>query len=170
MKLHDLYKMTILKKSILIVENNKIMCEICVLIKFINKWGYIISKRKANILVLVFIDICSSLFLSFNEYQYFLKIIDNHSQKTWTILLKQCDETSQTLQKWWLKTEFQTDAKILAVQSNNRMKLRFILNNWCKSFNITSQYTVLYMLIQNDIAERIIQITENSVCAMIKEI
>ena len=36
-KLCDLYKMTILEKSILIVENNKIICKICVLIKFINK-------------------------------------------------------------------------------------------------------------------------------------
>ncbi len=36
-KLHDLYKITILEKSILIVENNKNMCKICALIKFINK-------------------------------------------------------------------------------------------------------------------------------------
>ena len=36
-KLHNLYKMTILKKSIFIVENNKNMYEICALIKFINK-------------------------------------------------------------------------------------------------------------------------------------
>ncbi len=78
MKLCNLHKMTILEKSILIVENNEIMYEICALIKFINKQDHIISKRKTNILVLVFIDICSSLFLSFNEYQYFLKIIDNH--------------------------------------------------------------------------------------------
>ena len=36
-KLRDLHKVTTLEKSIFIVENNKIMCEICVLIKFINK-------------------------------------------------------------------------------------------------------------------------------------
>jgi len=54
------------------------MCKICALIKFINKQGHTVSKKKTNILVLVFIDICSSLFLSFNKYQYFLKIIDNH--------------------------------------------------------------------------------------------
>ncbi len=78
-KLHDLHKMTTLEKSILIVENNENMYEVYALIKFINKWGHTVSKRKANILVLVFIDICSSLFLSFNEYQYFLKIVDNHS-------------------------------------------------------------------------------------------
>jgi len=70
--------MTILKKSILIVENNKIMYKICALIKFINKQDHIISKRKTNILVFIFINIYDSLFLLFNRYQYFLKIVDNH--------------------------------------------------------------------------------------------
>jgi len=37
MKLHDLHKITILERSILIVENNKNMCEIYILIKFINE-------------------------------------------------------------------------------------------------------------------------------------
>ncbi len=50
------------------------------------------------------------------------------------------------------------------------MKLKFTLNDWCKSLNITLQYTVFYMSIQNDVAKRAIWITENSVCAMIKEI
>ncbi len=80
-KLHDLHKITILEKSILIIENNENMCEICALIKFINKWDYTVSKKKINILVFVFIDICNSLFLLFNEYQYFLKIVDNHFWK-----------------------------------------------------------------------------------------
>jgi len=53
--------------------------------------------------------------------------------------------------------------------TNNKTKLRFILNDWCKTLNITSQYTVFYMLIQNDIVKKVIQITENSVCVMIKE-
>jgi len=73
---------TILEKSILIIENNKNIYEICVLIKFINKQDYTVSKRKTNILIFIFIDIYNSLFLSFNEYQYFLKIVDNHFQKT----------------------------------------------------------------------------------------
>jgi len=37
------------------------------------------------------------------------------------------------------------------------------------SFSIVSQYTVFYMSIQNDVAERAIRITENSVHAMIKK-
>ncbi len=50
------------------------------------------------------------------------------------------------------------------------MKLKFTLNDWCKSLNITLQYTMLYMSIQNNIVKRIIWITENSVCIIIKEI
>jgi len=73
---------TILEKSILIIENNKNIYKICVLIKFINKQDYTVSKRKTNILIFIFIDIYNSLFLLFNEYQYFLKIVDNHFQKT----------------------------------------------------------------------------------------
>ncbi len=70
--------MTILEKLILIIENNKNIYEIYALIKFINKQNHIISKRKTNILVFIFIDIYNLLFLSFNRYQYFLKIIDNY--------------------------------------------------------------------------------------------
>jgi len=77
-KLCDLHKITILEKSILIVENNKNMCEIYVLIKFINKWDHIINNKKTNIFAFVFINICDSLFLSVTEYQYFLKIVNNH--------------------------------------------------------------------------------------------
>jgi len=71
--------MTILEKSILIVENNENIYEIYALIKFINKQDYTVSKRKINILILVFIDIYNSLFLLFNRYQYFLKIVNNYS-------------------------------------------------------------------------------------------
>ncbi len=70
--------MTILEKLILIIENNKNIYKICVLIKFINKQDYTVNKRKINILILIFINIYNSLLLSFNRYQYFLKIIDNH--------------------------------------------------------------------------------------------
>jgi len=70
--------MTILKKLILIVENNKNIYEIYALIKLINKQDYTINKKKINILILVFINIYNSLLLLFNEYQYFLKIVDNY--------------------------------------------------------------------------------------------
>jgi len=43
------------------------------------------------------------------------------------------------------------------------------LNDWYKIFNITLQYIIFYMSIQNDIVKKIIQITENSVCIIIKK-
>jgi len=57
------------------------MYKICALIKFMNQQEHNISKKKVNILILIFINICESLSLSFISYQYFLKIVDNHLQK-----------------------------------------------------------------------------------------
>ncbi len=48
------------------------------------------------------------------------------------------------------------------------MKLKIILNDWCSSVNIVSQYIILHMLIQNKVVERIIHITENLMQIMIK--
>ena len=48
------------------------------------------------------------------------------------------------------------------------MKLKVILNDWCSSIDIVFQYIVSYMLIQNEVVERIIYITENSMQVMIK--
>ena len=55
------------------------------------------------------------------------------------------------------------------MHSDNVTELKTILDQWCASFGVTPQYTVLHMLIQNDVAEQVIQTTENSVCAMTKE-
>ena len=87
----------------------------------------------------------------------------------WIILLKHWSDAPQTLKKWWLKTELQSEAKIQAVHSDNVTELKTILDQWCAFFEITSQYTVLHMLIQNDVAEQAIQITENSIYIIIKE-
>ncbi len=48
------------------------------------------------------------------------------------------------------------------------MKLKVILNDWCSSVDIASQYIVLHMLIQNKVVERIIHIIENLMQIMIK--
>ena len=168
-KLHNLHKITILSKSILIVKNEDHVCEVYALTKFVNQQDHEISERKAVILVLVSINICEPLSLSYKDYQYFLKIIDNHSQKIWSILLKCWFNTSQTLQEWWLKTELQSDAKMQAVHSDNVTELKTTLDEWCMFFEITLQYTVSYMSIQNGVVKQAIRMTENSVCVMIKE-
>ena len=53
--------------------------------------------------------------------------------------------------------------------SDNVTELKTTLDQWCAFFGVTPQYTVLHMLIQNGVAEQVIQTTENSVHIMIKE-
>ena len=53
--------------------------------------------------------------------------------------------------------------------SDNVTELKTTLDQWCASFGVTPQYMVPHMLIQNGVAEQVIQTTENSVHTMIKE-
>ena len=104
-KLCNLHKMMTLSKSIFIVKKKDHVCEVCALTKFRNKREHQVSERKITILNLVSIDICEPLPLSYTDYSYLLKIVDNHLWKIWTILLKHQSDAPQTLKKWWLKTE-----------------------------------------------------------------
>ena len=152
-KLCNLYKITTLSKSIFIVKKKDHVCEVCALTKFRNKREHQVSERKTAILNLILIDICEPLSLSYTDYSYFLKIVDNHLWKIWIILLKHWSDAPQTLKKWWLKTELQLKVKIQTVCSDNVTELKTILDQWCAFFEITPQYMILYMLIQNDVAE-----------------
>ncbi len=167
-KLHQLHKIITLKKSIFINDNHENVCEICALIKFINKREYNVSDQKISILTFIFIDICESLSSFLNSKSYFLEIVDNHFRKTWCISLKQRFDASDALQKWKLSVKLHNNVKLLSVRSDNVMKLKVILNDWCSSVDIASQYIVSHMLIQNEVVERIIYITENLMWIMIK--
>ncbi len=167
-KLHQLHKIMTLKKSIFINDSHENVCKICALIKFINKREHNVSDQKTSILTLIFINICESLSSSLDSESYFLEIVDNHFRKTWCISLKQWFDASDALQKWKLSVKFHSNVKLLSVRSDNVTKLKVILNDWCSSVDITSQYIVLHMLIQNEVVERIIHITKNSMQVMIK--
>ena len=168
-KLCNLHKIMTLSKSIFIVKKKDHICEVCALTKFRNKREHQVSERKTAILNLISIDICGPLPLSYTDYSYFLKIVDNHLWRTWIIPLKCWSDAPQTLKEWWLKTELQSKVKIQTVCSDNVTELKTTLDQWCAFFEVTPQYTVLHMLIQNDVAEWAIQTTENSVCVMTKE-
>ncbi len=144
------------------------MCEICVLIKFINKREHNVSDWKTSILTFIFINICESLSSSFNNESYFLKIINNHFRKTWCISLKQWFNASNTLRKWKLSIKLHSNVKLLSVHSDNVMKFKIILNDWCSLVDITFQYIVSHMLIQNKVVKSVIYITENLMQVMIK--
>ncbi len=167
-KLRQLHKIITLKKSILINDSHENVCEICALIKFINKREHNVSDWKTSILTLIFINICESLSSFLDSESYFLEIVDNHFRKTWCISLKQRFDASDALRKWKLSVELHSDVKLLSVRSDNVTKLKVILNDWCSSVDIVSQYTVSHMSIQNEVVERVIHITENSMRVMIK--
>ena len=137
-KLHQLHKIIILKKSIFINDSYKNVCEICALIKFINKQEYNVNDQKTSILTFIFINICESLSSSFNNELYFLKIVNNHFKKTWCISLKQWFNASDALQKWKLSVKLYSDIKLLSVCSDNIMKLKIILNDWYSSIDTVS--------------------------------
>ncbi len=167
-KLRQLHKIITLKKSIFINDSHKNVYKICVFIKFINKREHNVSDWKTSILILIFINICKSLSSFLNSELYFLEIVDNYFRKTWCISLKQWFNASDALWKWKLSVKLHNDVKLLSVHSDNVMKLKVILNDWCSSNDIASQYTVSHMLIQNEVVERIIYITENLMQIMIK--
>jgi len=137
-KLHQLHKIITLKKSILINDSHKNVYEICVLIKFINKWEHNISNWKTSILTFIFINICESLSLFLDNESYFLEIVDNHFRKTWCISLKQQFNASDALWKWKLNIELHSNVKLLSVCNDNIIKLKVILNDWCSSVDIAS--------------------------------
>ena len=66
-KLKNLHKITTLKKSIFTIQQND-FCEICAIIKMINKYNRHLIERKIKILTLIFIDICE--FFSFSRFDH----------------------------------------------------------------------------------------------------
>ena len=169
-KLQDLYKVITLKKFISTTTDSDSVCKVCALIKMINKREHYISSQKSNILDFVSINICESLSTSWAEYQYFLKIINNHLRRTWLSFLKDRSETISEIQKWRQKVKLETDCKLAAVCSDNALKLKSILNEWCSLIEISSQYTILYNSLQNSVAEREIWTIENSTRVMLKNV
>ena len=146
-KLHQLHKIITRKKSILINDSHENVCKICALIKFINKWEHNINNWKTSILTFIFINICESLSLFLDSKLYFLKIMNNHFRKTWCISLKQQFDASDALQKWKFSVKLYSNVRLLSVCSDNVTKLKVILNSWCSSVDIASQYIVSHMSI-----------------------
>jgi len=136
--------MTTLRKSISIAKDAKDSCEIYALIKIRNKRNYYVNERKTFILIFVLIDICESLLTSRLRHQYFLKIVDNHSRKTWVITLVKREQAIDALRKWKLQVELKSSAKLLVVRSDNATKLKSIFDEWCSSFGIVLNYTLSY--------------------------
>ena len=168
-KLNNLHNVTTLKKLIFIVENF-VSCKVCCIIKLINFKNKRLAIRKSFILIFVFIDICEKLSISWKNYRYFLKIVNNYSRKTWIIFLKKRSNAVKTLRKWRFQIELKTNVKLLIVRNDNVLKLKNIFDEWNKTSEIEIQYIKTYISKQNDVFERDIRITKNNIRIMIKKV
>ena len=167
-KFRNLHKVIILHKSIFIVEKRNESCEMCAITKMINAHNRRLIERKINILKLIFIDICESLFASRLDYEYFLKIMNNHFRRTWVISFRKRIDASKVLNKWKLKMKLEIEKRLQAIRCDNVKKLKSILDSWCAFIDIVSQYIVFYNFIQNDVTKRDIKTIENQIRTMIQ--
>ena len=167
-KFRNLHKITILRKSIFIVENRNDSCKICAITKIINVYNRRLIERKIYILKLIFIDICEFLFVSKLDYEYFLKIVNNHFWRTWILFFRKRIDALKVFNKWKLKIKLKIQRKLQTIRCNNVKKLKFIFNFWCEFIDIVLQYIVFYNFIQNDVIKRVIKTIENQIRTMIQ--
>ena len=64
--------------------------------------------------------------------------------------------------------KLQTERKLKAIRLDNASELLSIVRDWVKKYDLILQDTESYTSHQNDVVERSIQITENSIRAMMK--
>ena len=165
-KFRNLHKVIILHKSIFIVEKRNESYEICTITKIINTYNRCLIKRKINILKLIFIDICESLFVSRFDYEYFLKIMNNHFRRTWIIFFDKRIDALNAFNKWKLKMKLKIEKRLQTICCNNVKKLKSIFDLEFAFIDIVSQYIVLYNFIQNDVIKRDIKTIENQIRTM----
>ena len=167
-KFWNLYKVITLHKSIFIVEKRNESCEMCAITKIINAYNRRLIERKINILKLIFIDICESLFAWKFDYEYFLKIINNHFWRTWIIFFRKRIDVSKTFNKWQLKMKLKIEKRLQTIRCDNVKKLKSIFDSWYAFIDIVSQYIVFYNFIQNDVTKYDIKTIENQIRTMIQ--
>lgn len=167
-KLRSLHKVTTLDKPIPIASEEHCPCEVCSLTKIRRMRGRP-TQRKASPLALVSIDLCGPFEISRLGYRYFLLIVDNYSRKAWSYPLKAKNDSQNFLRAWKLKVELQISLKLQAVRSDQAPELLELLREWEKEFGIAMNPTEAYNSLQNGVAERGIQSSENDMRAMLKD-
>ena len=139
------FHIVITLSKVSIAKKHEAVCEVCALIKSINRLDHQVNERALNILTLLFINICEQLLVSREDYVYFLEIVDNYFRRTWIICLKNRFDVIEELNKWKRQVKLDIDVKIKAVRSDNALELKQTLDNWCASIEITSHYTIFYL-------------------------
>ena len=115
------------------------------------------------------IDIYSPLLVSRVGYTWWLKIVDNFLRKKWTFPLRSREDALIALQSWKLKAKLSSRNPLRAVRSDGARELLAVLKQWEREFGISFHTTEAYNSIQNGVAERSIQTSEEHVRAMLEE-
>ena len=169
-KLRYLHKVTSLKKRIQIPSSaRRGPCEVCKLSKLRNQICKELSPWKETILELVSVDACGPLPRTLRGNEYFGQLVDNATQKVWTITAKSRSDLVRLLRVWKIKVERQTGIQIGAIRIDNAAELKSLLKEWSDEYGLTHEPTVPYKSNQNGPAEKTIQHMEGNARAMLAE-
>ena len=164
-KLYEVITYSLIRRS-----KHKISCSTCAVEKMKKKINRVVTLRKKNILNLISIDACESLSKSLVKNIIFLEIVDNYSRKIWTICTKDRKSISVELDTWKTIMELQTGRKLKVIRLDNALELLSIVRDWVKKYDLILQDIESYTSHQNGVVERSIQITENSIRAIMKNL
>ena len=128
------------------------------------------SKRKSNILELVYSDVCGPLEMeSLGGNRYFFTFIDDASRKVWVYLLKTKDQVYQFFQKFHALVERETENFVKCLRTNNGGEYTSKeFRNYCSAHGIGHEKTVPGTPQHNGVAERMNRTIVEKVRCMLK--
>ena len=98
-KIRQLHEIIIIFKTIQIKHENDIACDTCFIIKSKKYKNHKYNNLTKQILKFVAIDVCESLFKTFEKYRYFLQIVDHYSDRVIIVFIKSRSHAAEHLEK-----------------------------------------------------------------------
>ena len=128
------------------------------------------SKRKSNILELVYSDVCGPFEVeSLGGNRYFVTFIDDASRKVWVYLLKAKDQVYQFFQKFHALVERETGKFLKCLRTDNGGEYTSKeFRNYCSAHGIRHEKTVPGTPQHNGVAERMNRTIVEKVRCMLK--
>ena len=87
-----------------------------------------LAKHKDEKLGLVAIDIARPFPRSLRGNRVFMRLVDNHTRKTWSLPLPGRDHAPSALESWKKKEELATRLKLKAVRADNALELKIVID------------------------------------------
>ena len=92
---------------------------------------------------------------SLSGARYFMSLIDDHSRKVWTFILKSKDQAFSTFRDWKTMVETQTGRKVKRLRTDNGLEYCSTeFDSFCKQHGIVRHKTTVGTPQQNGMAER----------------